>query len=200
MKHLSVNPRHASLCSNPININDYQYLINKVAGYLVSTHPSVDARELYTIGYLALAEAGERYDPERNAKFSTFAYNYLKYKMLDEIKYLTQTVRVPQRYADKVSITSYEYSDYEPYSMEAYYDEEEQEWLREATAKSKKALDLLTSKERLVVDCRIGKCGETKTYAEISSILNCSIQNAQQEYQRGIKKMRRFVESGAMAA
>lgn len=82
--------------------------------------------------------------------------------------------------------------------MEAYYDEEEQEWLKEAKVRTKKALGLLTSEERLVFDCRMGK--EPMTYATISSILNCSIQNAQQEYKRGIKKMRRFVESGEMAA
>ena len=82
--------------------------------------------------------------------------------------------------------------------MEAYYDEEEQERLKEAKVWAKKALSLLTSEERLVFDCRMGK--EPMTYVTIGSILNCSAQNAQQEYKRGIKKMRRFVESGAMAA
>lgn len=198
MELLSVNSRHAAVCNNQINLNDYEYLIYKVARRVATTHPYVDERELYSIGYLALGEAKMQYNPERNVKFSTFASKYLKCKMLDEIKLLTQTVRIPQRYADKVYITSYEYSDYEPYSMEAYYDEEEQEWLKEAKVRAKKSLALLNAEERLVFDCRMGKV--PMAYATIGSILNCSAQNAQQEYKRGIKKMRRFVESGAMAA
>ena len=198
MELLSVNSRHAAVCNNQINLNDYEYLIYKVASRVATTRPYVDERELYSIGYLALGEARMQYNPERNVKFSTFASKYLKCKMLDEIKLLTQTVRIPQRYADKVYITSYEYSDYEPYSMEAYYDEVEQEWLKEAKDKAKKSLALLNAEERLVFDCRMGKV--PMTYATIGSILNCSAQNAQQEYKRGIKKMRRFVESGAMAA
>lgn len=198
MELLSVNFRHASLCNNLINLNDYESLIYKVASHVASTHPGVDERELYSIGYLALGEAGIQYNPKRNVRFGTFASKYLQCKMLDEIKLLTQMVRVPKRYADKVTITSYEYSDYEPYSLEAYYDELEQEWLNEVRVKSKKALDLLTSEERFVFDCRKGK--KPMTYATISGMLNCSVQNAQQEYKRGIKKMRRFVESSAMAA
>ena len=198
MELLSVNSRRAAVCNNQINLKEYEHLIKKVARRLATTHPYVDERDLYSTGYLALGEARMQYNPERNVKFSTFASRYLRGKMLDEIKLLTQTVRIPQRYADKVCITSYEYSDYEPYSMEAYYDEEEQEWLKEAKARAKKALGLLSSEERLVFDCRMGKV--PMTYATIGGILNCSAQNAQQEYKRGIKKMRRFVESGAMAA
>ncbi len=198
MELLSVNSRRTVVCDNQINHNDYEHLIKNVARRVATTHPYVDKRELYSVGYLALGEARMQYNPERNVKFSTFASKYLRSKMLDEIKLLTQTVRIPQRYADKVYITSYEYSDYEPYSMEAYYDEEEQERLKEAKVWAKKALSLLTSEERLVFDCRMGK--EPMTYVTIGSILNCSAQNAQQEYKRGIKKMRRFVESGAMAA
>ncbi len=198
MELLSVNSRRAAVCNNQINLKEYEYLIYEVARRVATTHPYVDKRELYSIGYLALGEARMQYNPERNVKFSTFASKYLRGKMLDEIKLLTQTVKIPQRYADNVCITSYEYSDYEPYSMEAYYDEEEQERLKEAKVWAKKALSLLTSEERLVFDCRMGK--EPMTYVTIGSILNCSAQNAQQEYKRGIKKMRRFVESGAMAA
>ena len=198
MELLSVNSRRAVVCDNQINLNDYEHLIKKEARRVATTHPYVDERELYSTGYLALGEARIQYNPERNVKFSTFTSKYVRGKMLDEIKLLTQTVRIPQRYADKVCITSYEYSDYKPYSMEAYYDEEEQERLKEAKARAKKALGLLSSEERLVFDCRMGKV--PMTYATIGSILHCSAQNAQQEYKRGIKKMRRFVESVAMAA
>ena len=198
MELLSVNSGHAVVHNNQINLKEYEYLIYEVARRVATTHPYVDKHELYSIGYLALGEARMQYNPERNVKFSTFASKYLRGKMLDEIKLLTQTVKIPQRYADNVCITSYEYSDYEPYSMEAYYDEEEQEWLKEAKARAKKAFGLLSSEERLVFDCRMGKV--PMTYASIGSILNCSAQNAQQEYKRGINKMRRFVESGAMAA
>ena len=198
MELLSVNSRRAVVCDNQINLNDYEHLIKKEARRVATTHPYVDERELYSTGYLALGEARIQYNPERNVKFSTFTSKYVRGKMLDEIKLLTQTVRIPQRYADKVCITSYEHSDYKPYSMEAYYDEEEQERLKEAKARAKKALGLLSSEERLVFDCRMGKV--PMTYATIGSILHCSAQNAQQEYKRGIKKMRRFVESVAMAA
>ena len=198
MELLSVNSGHAVVRNNQINLKEYEYLIYEVAKRVATTHPYVDKRELYSTGYLALGEARMQYNPERNVKFSTFASKYLRGKMLDEIKLLTQTVKIPQRYADNVCITSYEYSDYEPYSMEAYYDEEEQEMLKEANARAKKALGLLSSEERLVFDCRMSKV--PMTYAKIGGILNCSAQNAQQEYKRGIKKMRRFVESGAMAA
>lgn len=198
MELLSVNSRHAAVCNNQINLNEYEYLVYEVAKRVATTHPYVDKRELYSTGYLALGEARMQFNPERNVKFSTFASKYLRGKMLDEIKLLTQTVRIPQRYADKVYITSYEYSDYEPYSMEAYYDEEEQERLKEAKVWAKKALSLLNSEERLVFDCRTSKV--PMTFVTIGGILHCSAQNAQQEYKRGIKKMRRFVESGAMAA
>ena len=198
MELLSVNSRHVAVCNNQTNINDCEKLIYRGARRVATMHPYVDECELYSIGYLALGEARMQYNPERNVKFSTFASKYLRGKMLDEIKLLTQTVRIPQRYAEKVCITSYEYSDYDPYSMEAYYDEEEHERLKEAKVRAKKALGLLTSEERFVFDCRMGK--EPMAYVTIGSILNCSAQNAQQEYKRGIKKMRRFVESGAMAA
>lgn len=100
MELLSLNSRHAAVCNNQINLNDYEYFIYKVARCVATTHPYVDERELYSTGYLALDETRMRYNPEHNVKFSTFASKYLKCKMLDEIKLLTQTVRIPQHYAD----------------------------------------------------------------------------------------------------
>lgn len=200
MELLRVNSKHVAVCNNSININDYLNMVFEEAKQVALKHPVVDYRELVTPGYLALGDAKKEYNPGMGAQFSTFASKYVRGKMLDECRLLEHIITVPKRNANVVTLMDYENFEYEPYSMEAYYEAEGEEWRDVALAQVRKARKQLPSIQCLVVDCRIGRHGETMTYAQIGRKLNCSPQNAQQEFCRAIKTLRDSVRFVAFAA
>ncbi len=64
-----------------INLNDYSKLVTMLARKY--THNIEFQKDLEQEGYLGLLEAKIKYDPTKNTKFSTFAYLFIKSKMID---------------------------------------------------------------------------------------------------------------------
>jgi len=65
----------------------YAPLVKFVAGRLRSTMPAhVDEDELISCGLLGLLSAIERYDPEREAKFETFAIQRIRGSIIDGLR------------------------------------------------------------------------------------------------------------------
>lgn len=200
MELLRVNSKHVAVCNNSININDYLNMVFEEAKQVALKHPVVDYRELVTPGYLALGDAKKEYNPGMGAQFSTFASKTMRGSMLDECRCLEHIVSTPRRNVKVVSLSDYENSEYEPYSMEAYYEAEESGWRDVVLAQVREVMNQLTPIQRFVVDCRIGRFGETMTFAQIGKILNCSPQNAQKVFNCAIKKIRDSVRFVAFAA
>ena len=67
----------------------YSPLVKFVAGRLGASLPShVDEQDLVSYGLLGLIGAIERYDPEREIKFETFAIARIKGAIIDELRSL----------------------------------------------------------------------------------------------------------------
>ena len=67
----------------------YAPLVKFVAGRLGSTLPShVDEQDLVSYGLLGLIGAIERFDPDREIKFETYAISRIRGSILDELRSL----------------------------------------------------------------------------------------------------------------
>src|SRR5215510_15562669 len=70
-------------------ILNYAPIVKYVAGRLGSGLPAhVDEGDLVSYGLLGLIAAIERYDPERDVKFETYAIARIKGSILDELRAL----------------------------------------------------------------------------------------------------------------
>src|ERR671919_496463 len=67
----------------------YSPLVKYVAGRMASSLPShVEESDLISYGLLGLIGAIERFDPEREIKFETFAVSRIKGSIIDELRSL----------------------------------------------------------------------------------------------------------------
>jgi len=65
----------------------YLYLVKYVAGKIAIGLPSyVDSQDLFGAGLLGLMQALDKFDPERNIKFETYAIPRIRGAMLDELR------------------------------------------------------------------------------------------------------------------
>ena len=80
----------------------YSPLVRYVAGRMASGLPShVEEADLISYGLLGLIGSIERYDPEREIKFETFAVSRIKGAIIDELRSLdwlhARSVRAPAK-------------------------------------------------------------------------------------------------------
>jgi RNA polymerase sigma factor FliA len=84
----------------------YSPLVKYVAGRMASGLPShVEEADLISYGLLGLIGAIERYDPEREIKFETFAVSRIKGAIIDELRsldWVPRSVRARAREIEKV--------------------------------------------------------------------------------------------------
>ncbi len=84
----------------------YSPLVKYVAGRMASGLPShVEEADLISYGLLGLIGAIERYDPEREIKFETFAVSRIKGAIIDELRsldWVPRSVRARARDIEKV--------------------------------------------------------------------------------------------------
>jgi RNA polymerase sigma factor FliA len=84
----------------------YSPLVKYVAGRMASGLPShVEEADLISYGLLGLIGAIERYDPEREIKFETFAVSRIKGAIIDELRsldWVPRSVRARAREVEKV--------------------------------------------------------------------------------------------------
>ncbi len=71
-----------------IIIEDYQEFVCKIASTLINRmrFPVQMFEELVAAGNLGLVEAAERYDPQANTEFKTFAYPRIRGSMIDALR------------------------------------------------------------------------------------------------------------------
>ena len=83
----------------------YSPLVKYVAGRMASSLPShVEEADLISYGLLGLIGAIERYDPEREIKFETFAVSRIKGAIIDELRsldWVPRSVRARARQVEK---------------------------------------------------------------------------------------------------
>jgi RNA polymerase sigma factor for flagellar operon FliA len=84
----------------------YSPLVKYVAGRMASNLPShVEEADLISYGLLGLIGAIERYDPEREIKFETFAVSRIRGAVIDELRsldWVPRSVRARAREIEKV--------------------------------------------------------------------------------------------------
>lgn len=82
-------------------IERHTNLVERIARQvLVRLPPSITWDELVSAGYLGLIEAVDRYDPERNVDFSSFARSRIRGAMLDSLRDLDF---VPRSVRDRIN-------------------------------------------------------------------------------------------------
>ena len=85
----------------------YAPIVKYVAGRLGSGLPAhVDEGDLVSYGLLGLISAIERYDPDRDVKFETYAIARIKGAILDELRALDWVPRSVRSRARQMSITA----------------------------------------------------------------------------------------------
>lgn len=81
--------QHGSADSRERLILQYAPLVKFVAGRVgAGLPPSVDVNDLVSYGVLGLIESIERFDPNRDVKFETYAVSRIRGAMLDELRAL----------------------------------------------------------------------------------------------------------------
>src|SRR5207302_3010609 len=85
----------------------YSPLVKYVAGRMASGLPAhVEEADLISYGLLGLISAIERYDPEREIKFETFAITRIKGSIIDELRsldWVPRSVRARARQIEKAN-------------------------------------------------------------------------------------------------
>lgn len=70
-------------------VEQYAYLINKVAYKLISRLPAnVEMDDLKSAGVIGLIDAAEKYDPEKSSNFRSYAEIRIRGSMVDELRAL----------------------------------------------------------------------------------------------------------------
>lgn len=70
-------------------VEQYAYLINKVAYKLISRLPAnVEMDDLKSAGVIGLIDAAEKYDPEKSSNFKSYAEIRIRGAMVDELRAL----------------------------------------------------------------------------------------------------------------
>ena len=88
-------------------ILNYAPLVKYVAGRMGSNFPShVDESDLISYGLLGLIGALERFEPDRNIKFETYAIARIKGSILDELRSLDWVPRSVRSIARKIEKSS----------------------------------------------------------------------------------------------
>lgn len=152
-----------------IDIMEYRWLINYVIfRYGLHTHP--DREDLLMAGYVGLLEARNRYDAGMGSKFSTYAYYWVKKRVLEEARMLGRGLS-----ADGVETGTWE-------DIEASIIDEE-------TYRS--MLSNLTPEEREVVECFIEHDSDLRATARALGkdveFCEVAIRKASKEIQRWMK-------------
>jgi len=70
-------------------IENYLYLVRYVAGKMsMSVPPSVEIDDLVSSGVVGLMDAIEKYDPNRDTKFETYAVSRIRGAIVDDLRSL----------------------------------------------------------------------------------------------------------------
>jgi RNA polymerase sigma factor for flagellar operon FliA len=84
-------------------ITHYLHLVKIVVSRLASTFPKhVREDDMYSTGVIGLIKAVEKYDPERKAKFETYAQLLIKGSIIDEMRALDWVPRSVHQKANEI--------------------------------------------------------------------------------------------------
>lgn len=92
MEKPSLRPKKASYAvesadAQITNIEQYAYLVKKIAGILMSRLPaSVEFDDLVQVGIIGLIESAKQFNPSQGTQFETFASQRIRGAMLDELR------------------------------------------------------------------------------------------------------------------
>lgn len=81
--------------SKYILYNEYSMLIHKIARQYISSARNLEYQDLFEEGVLGLFYALEKYDIEKNVKFDTYAYNWIRERILAAVKTSQKKIYVP---------------------------------------------------------------------------------------------------------
>ena len=74
---------------NDEQINEFRPLVHGVANRIAGRLPAhVDSDDLYSVGYLGLLDAAERFDPSKGVAFKTFASHRITGAVIDHLREL----------------------------------------------------------------------------------------------------------------
>jgi len=90
--------------TNPINIEDYAYLVKRIAYHMMMRMPaSVQVEDLIQAGMIGLIEAAQKYDAARGASFETYAGIRIRGAIVDEMRRGDWVPRSVHRNARRIS-------------------------------------------------------------------------------------------------
>lgn len=97
---------HGDMAARDQLILAYSPLVKYVAGRLSSGLPAhIEEADLISYGLLGLIGAIERFEPERNIKFETYAVSRIRGSIIDELRALDWVPRSVRSWARKVEAT-----------------------------------------------------------------------------------------------
>lgn len=135
------------------------------------------SNDLFNLQLLNYYKAKEKYNKNRNTKFSTYLYTYLNSRRLNYIR---------DNSTDEVSLEK-DFLEQLPSQTNI-----EKEYIQKEKSKSiLKEINKLDNKGKFIVKQRIFN---EKTFKEIANQLNCSPQNVNQIYKNRVKKIRKRVD------
>ncbi len=89
---------------NPINVEDYAYLVKRIAYHMMMRMPaSVQVEDLIQAGMIGLIEAAQKYDGSRGASFETYAGIRIRGAIVDEMRRGDWVPRSVHRNARRIS-------------------------------------------------------------------------------------------------
>src|SRR5437879_826563 len=82
-------------------LRKWEPLVLRIARYMaLRFEGNVESEDLEQVARLALLQAARRFDPERNCRFSTFAYSTIMGHIRHYLRDRAPAVRIPRRWVD----------------------------------------------------------------------------------------------------
>ena len=169
-------------------IEDFTPMVYKIANRY--RWNELDYEDIVQEGFMGLIKAKRNYEPDKGAKFSTHAYNMIRWTILDFIK--------SQNKVKTHSLNKRNHGDgtLEMIDMlESMVSSPHEEWSAKELEEQLLFImeDVLTGRERVVVELNLGFQNEPKTIKEIAEIMGISYEVARYTLQGAKLKLRREV-------
>lgn len=148
-------------------INNQNLIHNISNKYAFTLNHKLDKEDLFQVGAMGLLKAAKAYKFDKNAKFSTYAYTWIKKYMMDEINKNGYTIPIPRNMFEKIM----------KYSLhpDRYYKDRQEVLEDKDTYLSNVSLDSYVDDKHSTILDTMDICND---YQDTETIVNKSILNS----------------------